>query len=707
MKAIRLGIAGKLAGAMALIAAVPICASGIALIGFERTSGAIGHMTGEGLPQIRASLEAARWAEGVIAAAPALAQARTREARESAQQRVERALKGLDAALTDLRNAGASAAQVSTLAGSAGAIRQATQAMDSGIETLIELESVVEQRVADARRIEDNITKMMDPLKLRWNGAIEQSRQTLSNREMRERHPAAIKNLVAALAARAPLEAFGQHMQSLSRLVDDAMMATADKLDIVKLRFGNELKALGEVLDAADPRFKTAMDPLLAEFSSAVLSPTGLVELQRRRLQTVETVGASIKQLDGAAAELNAVTDRVLGAANDGIGGSIGQVESTVDSARGIVLAAALASILVVVLIARLYVGRNISGRITRLGAAMRALAEGKLDEQVDAAGTDEVGEMARTLRTFRDSLASIARLRSENEQTKEKAEEARRKAMRDLADRFEATVGSALRVVTEAVEQLRGAAQGLTATAERTTQQTSSVAAASEQASTNVQTVASASEELTASIGEIGRQVTHSAQMASKAVEAAQQTNATVEGLAEAANKIGAVVQLITDIASQTNLLALNATIEAARAGEAGKGFAVVASEVKSLANQTAKATEEIAMQVSSVQTVTADTVTAIRTIGQTIADINAISTTIAAAVEEQGAATREITRNTQQAAKGTQDVSATIVEVSKGAGETGNAAGLVLEAAGALGDQAEALRAAIENFLGEVRAA
>ncbi len=266
-----------------------------------------------------------------------------------------------------------------------------------------------------------------------------------------------------------------------------------------------------------------------------------------------------------------------------------------------------------------------------------------------------------------------------------------------NMAKRVQEVVG----IVASAAAEMEASAQSLAATAEETNRQATAVAAASEEASTNVQTVASATEELSASVSEIGKQVGESSRIAQQAVVEAERTNAAVKGLAEAADKIGAVVQLINDIASQTNLLALNATIEAARAGEAGKGFAVVASEVKTLANQTAKATEEIGAQIAAIQTATGDSVQAIQGIGATIKQINEIAAAIAAAVEEQGAATQEISRNVQQAAAGTTEVSTNIASVSQAATQTGSAAGEVLGAARELAGHGTKLNTEIEEFL------
>jgi PAS domain S-box-containing protein len=276
-----------------------------------------------------------------------------------------------------------------------------------------------------------------------------------------------------------------------------------------------------------------------------------------------------------------------------------------------------------------------------------------------------------------------------------------------EMADQFETSVKGVVRTVAAAATRMRGTAQSLSSVADQASLRAETVAVASEEASSNVQTVASAAEELSASIREINRQVSAAAEISSNAVAQAAKTNKIVTGLTKSADQIGSVVKLINAIASQTNLLALNATIEAARAGDAGKGFAVVANEVKSLANQTAKATEDISKHIAGVQTATGEAVVALQEITTTIAKINEISSAIASAVEEQGAATQEIARNVEQAAAGTQEVSRNITGVTEAAGETGTAASHVLDAASELSKQSEVLGNVVDQFIARVRAA
>jgi len=353
------------------------------------------------------------------------------------------------------------------------------------------------------------------------------------------------------------------------------------------------------------------------------------------------------------------------------------------------------------------FVMRTVSQGINAIVSPMRALSAGDLSAEVTHQGErTEIGQMADALQVFKQAL--IAKKDAEEARAEQERQQAelRRREMHRLADAFEGAVGEIVQTVSSASSQLEASAGTLRATAERTQDVVAGVAAASEEATTNVQSVASASEELAASVGEVGRQVQESSRIADEAVRQAEITNEQIERLAQAAARIGDVVDLINSIAGQTNLLALNATIEAARAGDAGRGFAVVASEVKALAEQTAKATEEIGQQVGSMQAATEKSVAAITDISGTISRMSEIATAVAAAVEQQGAATHEIARNIQQAAQGTGGVSAGVANVQRGAAETGSASAQLLSSAGLLSRDSTRLREEVAHFLRTVRA-
>jgi methyl-accepting chemotaxis protein len=377
---------------------------------------------------------------------------------------------------------------------------------------------------------------------------------------------------------------------------------------------------------------------------------------------------------------------------------------------RQTVLTFALVSLAVfaVVLLVSAIIGRSVTRPIATITALTSRLAAGDSAFEVPyTARRDEVGGLAKALAVFKENAAAVVRMHAEQAELKHKADAEKRQAMIDLAGKFEASIQAVVGEVIGESGQMQEAAQCMSRTAGEASRRAQVVEDAGRQASGNVQAVASAAEELSASIAEIGQRVTQAASIANKAAADGQRTNETVEGLAAAANKIGEVIGLINEIASQTNLLALNATIEAARAGDAGKGFAVVASEVKSLASQTAKATEEISAQITAIQSETAEVVTNIQDIRATIMQVNEISSSIAAAVEEQGAATKEIAHSVQQAASGTNEVSHNISSVTAATAETGSVADTVLQSSGRLSTKLQTLQNEVATFLANVRAA
>jgi methyl-accepting chemotaxis protein len=353
-------------------------------------------------------------------------------------------------------------------------------------------------------------------------------------------------------------------------------------------------------------------------------------------------------------------------------------------------------------------IGRSISKPLGQLGDRMQELAEGKLDGAIPGIGRgDEIGAMAATVQIFKDNAVRIRGLEQKEADLQARAEAERRGAMEQIAGDFERSVTGIVRSVSTAAAGMQTTAQSMTATASDASARAATVSAASQRSTDNVGTVASAAEELSSSVTEISRQVARSSEIASKAVSDAERTNATVGALSTGAEKIGEVVKLIHSIAAQTNLLALNATIEAARAGDSGRGFAVVASEVKALANQTAKATEEISSQVAAMQASTSEAVASIGGITETISQMSEITLSISTAVEQQGGATREIAKNIQSVAAGSNEISSHIGGVTTAAAATGKAASEVLANARELDTQSGMLRSAVDEFLVKVRAA
>jgi len=366
-----------------------------------------------------------------------------------------------------------------------------------------------------------------------------------------------------------------------------------------------------------------------------------------------------------------------------------------------------LAGALVLAIGSMMLVGRRVIKPLHAIRDGMLKVAAGDLSVDAGYAERhDEIGSLAGALATFKQQAVEKARI-EQQERERNAGTATRQQAIEGYIGEFESQVRGMLAQLGDASNQMRTTSDGMSAVSTQTNASVQIAAKASGEASVNVQSVASAAEELSASINDISRQAAHAAGIAGRAVSQARATDDTVQGLAKTANRIGEVVGLINDIASQTNLLALNATIEAARAGEAGRGFAVVASEVKSLASQTAKATEDISEQIADIQKVASEAIEAIKGIGGIIGEVSEVATAIAAAVEEQGAATQEITRSTQQAAQGTKNVSDNIVGVSAGADAAGAAAQNVKTASEMLGAQTQQLRGRVDDFLGKIRAA
>jgi methyl-accepting chemotaxis protein len=508
-------------------------------------------------------------------------------------------------------------------------------------------------------------------------------------------------------------------IDQLGNVVASGNLMASEMTAALSANSSDTLEAIEKQFKAAQARVKSNLDLLPQNSATKALKDaaqkllalgegkTGVFKIRQKELDANDYGQLVLEETRKLNVGLGISVQQLVSGVQSETDASTWQARKEISLATTVMLVLGGLTLIGSVLFVWLYVGRSILRRIGSLQRSMQLLSDGDLDSEIYRSHQrDEIASMANSLQIFRESMIEARTLSADQDKDRiAKAERTSRMEARIVE--FEATVRSALDSLQSSANSMQSTAQSMSATADQSNALVNAVASAAEETSVNVQTVSAGTEELSSSIAEIGRQVIASAQIARKAVEEAGQTDSTMQGLADNAGRISVVVDLIQVIASQTNLLALNATIEAARAGEAGRGFAVVASEVKGLANQTAKATDEIRAQIASMQQVTTSAVGAIRNIGQTIGEINEITTAIAAAVEQQGAATREIARNVQHAAGGTAEVSGNIVGVSTASAEAGSAAGEVLSASSALRREADVLRAEIDAFLTNIRAA
>jgi methyl-accepting chemotaxis protein len=498
-----------------------------------------------------------------------------------------------------------------------------------------------------------------------------------------------LANLAGSLIDRAAVAPNVESVAALEKNFRAMSSRLEEKLDIVET-----LQPTQGLRKAAETWLKSSADDSIFETRRKELAAT-----QQARKLLDETRSLADELAKEVAGEVETVTTRTKRATD--------RADDAIDFGTFVMLMIAAVSVAGAALFVWFYIGRNLVARLVGLERTMTRLAAGDLSAEVGAKhGGDEIGQMAEALSVFRAGIVQANAAAAEKAREQE-AKQRQAAAIDQLTREFNDGATNALAAVSTAAARMKGSAETMSRVAAQAKELTGATASASAQAADNVQTVAAATEELSGSISEISRQVGECTRIATQAVEQVGRSEVTVTALANAADRIGEVVGLINTIAAQTNLLALNATIEAARAGEAGKGFAVVASEVKNLATQTARATEGITEQVAAIQGSTQEAVDTIKGIGQIINKMSEIATTVAAAVEEQGAATAEIARNIQQAAAGTQNVSSNIGGVSNVANQTGETASDVLQSSSSLAAESEVLSSQVARFLDRIKAA
>ena len=694
------GIRGSLFAAFAVIAGMAIVISAGAGMVLNHLGLTMVELSGRDIPRLAASLQLQAQSASLASQGPALLASRNEESLKERATKVKETQAVVMAKLGEIARFGADKDVVTNLTETVKSIDDMINSLGSAARERLEAAAQHEKQYDALRKAQGAFVAAASPVMMEAQTRINAilSSANLSADDANEAAQTVLQlsnvitsgNLVAADLSAALSANTSDQLEDIEKEFKQAAGRVRSNLELLPnnratkalLEDATKLLALG---DGKERIFKIRQKELDADdYGQTILEET-------RKLNV--GLGISVQQLvDGVRKETDAAT---------------AQAHQEISWATLIMLALGAATLIGSVLFVWLYVGRSILRRIRALQSSMKVLSSGDLDSEIYRSGqSDEIAEMSESLHVFRESMISARALSADQDKDNiVKAERASRMEAR-IAE-FESTVRGALDSLAMSANSMQATAQSMSATADQSSALVSAVASAAEETSVNVQTVSSGTEELSSSIAEIGRQVVTSAEIARKAVDEAGTTDATMQGLADNAARISVVVDLIQTIASQTNLLALNATIEAARAGDAGRGFAVVASEVKSLANQTAKATDEIRQQIVNMQTVTNSAVGAIRNISTTITEINEVTGAIAAAVEEQGAATREIARNIQHAAGGTSEVSSNIVGVSNASQEAGAAAGEVLSASDALRREADVLRAEIDAFLSNIRAA
>jgi methyl-accepting chemotaxis protein len=703
-----LGIRTKLLLAFAGVAALTLLGSGVALVSYGHVNGAFERVTGDGLPAITQSLQLAREAAEVTALAPVLLAADSPEALEAARATVVDKSRGMKILLGRLEETSVGSGAAGRLADALKALESHMSLLGSAIAKRLATTGARDQATAAALKahqaIADKIVPLIDDASFNLIIGLENAGDSRSTSLMAANIAKLAENDARALLGLSDLRA---ESNLLIGLLSEASFAPKpellaplrDRYTASGTRAAKAVAGLKAFPEASD--LKKGLDALLAVGEGA----ESIFDLRRQELAATAQGSQALQATRAAAATLTGEVSALVARAHAASDSAVAVSDGAVGRARAVLVAIALLSIALAG-VAWLYVGRGVVARLKRLNGSMLALAEGDLSVAVPHDGQDELSAMADAVEVFKQHAVTTRKLEAEQRKSQEQRD-ARHDVVEGHIRRFDDKIGVLLQGLGSASRQMSAVATAMASAADEASHQATAVASASGEATESVRSVAAAAEEISVTVAEISHQITQSSNIAGRAVVEAERTDAIVRGLADAASKIGEVVQLIQAIAGQTNLLALNATIEAARAGEAGRGFAVVASEVKALATQTGKATEEIAAQIAAIQGATREAVQAIQAIGTTIGDISRISISIAAAMDQQGATTAEIARSTLHAAGGTQQVSRSIEVVSEATAKTGAAADEVLQAATDLNGKADELRAEVDQFLGQIRAA
>jgi methyl-accepting chemotaxis protein len=701
----RLGIRGRLLAAFGAVAALTVLASSVAVVSYNEIGRTLTGITEANIPAMGVSLRLSKSSAEIAAVAPALQAATNMNERASALAALQADQQELASAIDALAatpDGGAAVGPLRELAGKLGGnLGELARTVERRL-TLRDQRTALEKEIRDSHAaLGKALAPLGDDASFDLEIGLDPSATDGGDAQAKAHLADQLTTLEAVLGLRADSNLV------MGLLIEGANIPEKELLPPVRDRFaaaaGHLDKALGTLKNRKDADGLRTQVAQLLQFGRG---DNTIFDLRLHELEAATAGESELAQNRTLAQALEQSVAKLVASSANAAKTAASDTGSALARGRIVLVSIAVASMLLALAIGGIYVSRRVAVRLRQLRHSMTLIASGNLDADIPSGGHDEITEMASALVIFRDNGRAAIAAGQQRAEERHRVEQQRRADLLALADGLEDSVKSVVESVSSAAGAMRDTADDMVATANEASQQSAAVSEASAAASTNVQTVASAAEELSTTTAQIARQVAETATVAGQAVSETQRTTATVQSLAAAAQRIGDVVQLINDIASQTNLLALNATIEAARAGEAGKGFAVVASEVKSLAMQTAKATDEIAGQVREIQEATRGAVGAIGDITQIISRINQIASGVAAAVDQQESTTREIAHNVQQAADGTASVSKNIAGVTQAAADAGKAAATVLASAGDLVGEAQRLSGEVDRFLIGVRA-
>jgi methyl-accepting chemotaxis protein len=711
-----LGVQGKLLGSFALVGLTAIVAAGVGLFSFDQFGRELDTITQSKLPPMFAAQTLATDSAEIVAIAPRIIAAASSDDEKKIKAELDERTAALSDHVASLRATGLMPDTLDRIESNSAQLKDTLDQLHKITQARFGIMQDASQKLSQFQQLSGKYTSMLKPLLSysRTNisqvyASIEQMRDNPASIDGQSK--ADIANLLFKLKDNLdksdPISQLNQLGNEVtSSVIASTTLTDTTRLSIIGVQTRGSFAQIMKIVDSFDnPRLQKFYGEIVDDMKKLAAGTGSLPDLRSKELAEEANSEQLVKQSAQYATAMRADVQKLVDALQGQVDEAAASAGTVQEQSSVVMYSVAAGAILLSLIIFFVYVRGNLLKRLAGLQNTMVTLADGNLDVAVPVKGNDEITAMGRAVEVFKDNAIKVRDMQAEEVRLNRERNEALRDELLGLADNLQGEVESAVGEIAALAQQLQGVSGQMSQSAELVSGQSEDVASAAQDATGNVETVAAATEQLSASNAEINRQMAESTRISNEAADKARETNNLVNSLSKAADRIGEVIALITDIAEQTNLLALNATIEAARAGDAGKGFAVVAAEVKNLANQTEKATEEISGQISDIQRSTSDSVLAIESIGGIIENLNAIATTISAAVEEQGAATDEITRNVRGAADRTRAVSTSITDVASETGKTGELSGEVLQTAQIASEKVESLRARIGTILDDLR--